>query len=61
MKFESENPTLVKILGACVAAVMIVGSTFIVGNPVAEHSLFGVATFILGAIGIQVGGKPDAS
>ena len=56
MKFEAENPTLVKIIGASVAGVLFVGSTLI-KEPGAAHALFGAATFILGVIGVQLGAK----
>ena len=58
MKWETENPTLVKIIGGCTAAVIFVGSTFFVASqPMVGHALFGVATFILGAVGVTLGQK----
>jgi len=61
MKFESENPTLVKIIGASVAALIFVGSTLIVGHPVASQGLMAIATFLLGSVGVTVGGKSGQS
>lgn len=52
MKFETENPTVVKILGALVAtAIVIIGAKMLPG----ELAWFtGVAGTVLGAVGVQV-------
>lgn len=61
MKFETENPMLVKIIGASLAAVIFVGSTLVVGNPVVSQGLMAIATFLLGAAGVTVNGKSGQS
>lgn len=57
MKWETENPTLVKIIGACVAAVMFVGSTLVPATTMAAHGLELLAGMVLGAVGLQIGRK----
>ena len=57
MKWETENPTLVKIFGASIAAIMFVGSTLVPGGSLAAHGLELVAGMVLGAVGLQIGGK----
>ncbi len=57
MKWETENPTLVKILGACVAAVMFVGSTLVPAGSLGAHGLELLAGVVLGTVGLQIGRK----
>lgn len=58
MNFEVENPTLVKIIGASVAAVMFVGAALLMSKSVeAGEGLMMLAGTVLGAVGVQVKGK----
>lgn len=57
MHWETENPTLVKVIGASVAAVMFVGSTLVPGGSLAAHGLELIAGMVLGAVGLQIGNK----
>lgn len=55
MKFESENPKLVLLLGACVATLIVVGGATVLPAQLAWFT--GVAGTVLGAVGIQVNKK----
>lgn len=57
MTWETEHPTLVKIIGACVSAVMFVGSTLVPTGTIAAHGLELAAGMVLGAVGLQIAGK----
>lgn len=60
MNWETEHPALVKVIGACVAAVMFVGSTLVPAGTLAAHGLELVAGMVLGAVGLQIGNKAQS-
>lgn len=58
MNWESSNPGLVKLLGVGLAATLVViGATF---APAAMVYLAPMATFALGAVGVNVTGKSQS-
>ena len=57
MKFETENPGLVKLLGVLVAGVAIVVGAAVV--PAAMPFMSMLAGAALGAVGVTINGKPQ--
>ncbi len=61
MKLETADPKgekTLKIVGACVAAVMFVGSTFLMkDHPAVAEFVVGLAAFVCGVVGVQIGSK----
>lgn len=55
MKFETENPKLVALLGVVVAAGLVVVGALVV--PAQLIWFTSTATFVLGTVGVQMGKK----